>query len=195
MFKNYLKTAWRNFRKNKTTTFINVLGLSIGITAALFVYLIIQYNFSFDKYEPDKDRIYRVVTESTDFKNPGAPLPLYEQLQKNVTGIDKATAILLYTGGGVKLNIVKQGKIQAQVFKNQEGIVFTDNNYFSLFPHKWLAGSPSASFNDPYRLVLSQSRAQLYFPGIPPDQLIGRSIICNDTIRTVISGIVSDLNA
>ena len=65
MFKNYFKTAFRNLKKNKTFSIINVAGLSIGISAALVIYLIVSYDFSFDKFEKDSDRIYRVVS---DFK-------------------------------------------------------------------------------------------------------------------------------
>ncbi len=54
MFKNYFKTAIRKFTKNKVTTLINVLGLSIGISAALIIFMVVIYDFSFDKYEPGK---------------------------------------------------------------------------------------------------------------------------------------------
>ena len=55
MLKNYFKTALRNFWRNKTFSTINVLGLSIGISAALVIFLIVYYEFSFDKFQPDKE--------------------------------------------------------------------------------------------------------------------------------------------
>ena len=66
MFKNYFKTALRIFRKNKATTLINVLGLSIGISSALIIFMVVEYDFSFDKYEPAKERVYRIVSEGDD---------------------------------------------------------------------------------------------------------------------------------
>src|SRR5450432_2186767 len=61
MLKNYFKTAWRTLWKNKIISVINVLGLAIGISASLVIYLIASYDLSFDKFEKDGDRIYRVV--------------------------------------------------------------------------------------------------------------------------------------
>src|SRR5471030_3295980 len=71
MFKNYFKTAWRTLWKNKIFSLINVLGLAIGISASLVIYLIASYDTSFDKFEKDKDRIYRVVWTDvgSDFNN------------------------------------------------------------------------------------------------------------------------------
>ena len=63
MLKNYLAVAYRNFIRNKIFSLINVLGLSIGISASLVIFLIVHYDFSFDKFENDRDRLYRVVTE------------------------------------------------------------------------------------------------------------------------------------
>jgi hypothetical protein len=62
MIKNYFKTAFRNLAKNKIFSLINVSGLSIGISSALVIYLIVSYDLSFDKFEKDRDRIYRVVS-------------------------------------------------------------------------------------------------------------------------------------
>ena len=65
MFKNYFTIAIRNFWKHKVFSLINVSGLAIGISAALVIYLLVQFEFSFEKFRKDKDRIYRVVTDMT----------------------------------------------------------------------------------------------------------------------------------
>lgn len=62
MFRNYLKIALRNFWKHKVFTFINIIGLTIGISASLVIYLIVHYDFTFDKFHKDSDRIFRVVS-------------------------------------------------------------------------------------------------------------------------------------
>ena len=62
MFKNYLKIALRNIRKNKGYTFINVCGLAIGIACCLVVFLYVSDELDFDEYHIDKDRIYRIAT-------------------------------------------------------------------------------------------------------------------------------------
>src|SRR5471030_2755973 len=63
MIKNYFKTARRSITRNKVYTGINVLGLSLGICACLVIYLITSFELSYDKLDPDKDRIYRIVTK------------------------------------------------------------------------------------------------------------------------------------
>lgn len=193
MIQNYILTAWRNFRKNKITTLINVVGLSIGISAALIIYLFIQYNFSFDTYEQDKERIYRVVTENKGAKNAGVPAPLYAAIQ-NIAGIEKSTVLFRY-GGNLKVSVSEQDKIPAKKWRAQGNFIFTDNHFFNLFQYHWLAGSQSTSLNAPHQLVLSENLAQLYFPGVQAQELIGKRITFNDTMSTIISGIVKDLNA
>ena len=61
MFKNYFKTAWRNLMKNKVFSFINILGLTIGITVCMMIYLFIMNEFSFDNFHKNGDHIYRVM--------------------------------------------------------------------------------------------------------------------------------------
>ena len=65
MFRNYFKIAFRGFWKHKLFTLINITGLSIGISAALVIYLIVHFDFTFDQFHPDSDRIYRVVSNYT----------------------------------------------------------------------------------------------------------------------------------
>ncbi|MEO7045166.1 MAG: ABC transporter permease, partial [Ferruginibacter sp.] len=81
MFKNYFKTALRTFSKNKVISIINVLGLSVGISSALIILMVVQYAFSFDKYEPGRENIYRIVTEGDGWNNAGVPVPLHQNMQ------------------------------------------------------------------------------------------------------------------
>jgi hypothetical protein len=80
MFKNYFKTAFKVFTRNKAFTAINVLGLSIGISASLIIFLIVQFELSYDKTEPDAERIYRVVMDmkfnGNDGHSAAVPAPL-----------------------------------------------------------------------------------------------------------------------
>jgi putative ABC transport system permease protein len=192
MFKNYFKTAFRNFKKNKVTTLINVSGLSIGISAALIIFMVVEYDYSFDKYEPGKGRIYRIVTDAEGWKNQGVPSPLHEAVQHNVTGIETTAAIFQYNWN-VKVLVPQGNNKPSQVFKKQDHIVFADKNYFSIFPHEWVAGNTKTSLQNPYTLVLSESRAKEYFPKISPEQLVGKTVIFSDTVRTTITGIIKDL--
>jgi energy-converting hydrogenase Eha subunit F len=97
MLKNYFKTAFRNLLRNKSYTAINVFGLAIGITVCLTIFLVIQFETSFDNFHSKKDRIYRVLTE---FKDPsgvsyssGVPFPLPGTLRNDFPQLEKVTAI------------------------------------------------------------------------------------------------------
>jgi hypothetical protein len=89
MLKNYFITAFRNFWRNKAFSAINIFGLSIGISAALVIFLIVYYEFSCDTFEPNKDRIYRVVLDAkfngTEGHSSGIPSPLSNAIKREVT--------------------------------------------------------------------------------------------------------------
>jgi hypothetical protein len=80
MLKNYFKTSWRNLLRNKSYAIINVTGLATGIAACLLIFLVVQYETSFDDFHPNKDRIYRVVSVSSGpdgvSLGSGTPMPL-----------------------------------------------------------------------------------------------------------------------
>src|SRR6185312_7024942 len=63
MLKNYFKTAFRNFQRNKSYALINTLGLAVGIAACLLIFLVVQFESSFDNFHPKKNSIYRIGTE------------------------------------------------------------------------------------------------------------------------------------
>lgn len=191
MLKNYFLIAIRNFRRHKLFSLINVLGLAIGIAASLVIYLIIDYHFSFDKFHKDRGRIYRVVTDmmfsGADFTTSGVPPVLYNAVETEVTGVQQTAYFFTFHP---TVQIPAAGK-QPAFFKNESNIVFTDQNYFVLFPHRWLAGTP-AMLNVPFQVALSESIARKYFPGIAFGSIIGRQIVYNDTLQLAVGGIVAD---
>jgi len=193
MIRNYFKTALRIFRKNKVTTLINVLGLSIGISSALIIFMVVQYDFSFDKYEPGKERIYRIVSEGDGWKNAGVPAPMHAAVRNSVSGIETTAPIFQDNGWNIKVAIPEGNNKPPKIFKKQESIAFADSNYFKIFPHEWLAGNANTSLQNPYSLVLTKSRAQLYFPDVPVNNLIGKTVVFDDTVQVTIAGIIKDL--
>ncbi len=193
MFKSYFKTAFRNFRRHKLFTLINVVGLSIGTSAALVIYLLIHYDLNFDKFHKDSDRIYRVVTNfttsGTPWYAPGVCGPLPWATKEQVTGL-QGTAPIFWLS---KPNItVTNGSKTSTRFKNQENIVIADSDYFKLFEYKWLAGSAASSLNSPYQVVLTSDQAEKYFPGLSYEQMLGR-VVMYDTLKTSVSGIVQSI--
>ncbi|HUR11626.1 MAG TPA: FtsX-like permease family protein [Flavitalea sp.] len=194
MIKNFFVTAVRNFARHKVFSFINVLGLSIGISAALVIYLIVQYDFSFDKFQNDRERIYRVVSDFTfagePYYNSGVPAPLPDAVRKQVTGIEYTAPFYTY-GMSVKILPIAQ---RPQLFiKSQSDIILTNENYFKIIPYEWIAGSP-VLLNEPFKVVLTENRARAYFPFKDITKSIGQTVYYDDSIRMTVVGIVRDLD-
>ncbi len=199
MFKNYLKTALRVFTRNKAFASINVLGLSIGISAALVIFLIVHYEFSYDKFETDGDRIYRVTMDlkfnGVEGHGAAVPAPLAMAVQHEITGVEATVPMMQFQGDATaKVSIVRQRGSQPVVFKNQPDILFTNPQYFSLMPYQWIAGAPRPSLSNPFNVVLTESRAKQYFPSLPVNEVIGRQVTYNDDLTAIVSGVVKDLN-
>ncbi len=196
MFKNYLKVALRNFRHNKIFTIINILGLSIGLSAALVIFLIVKYDYSFDRFEKNGKRIFRVVSSYTfSGGSPGytrgVPAPLAEAVKKNISGLDQIVAFRYYNNNKLEVPSSHTGK--PAVFKAQEHVVFAEESYFKMLPYKWLAGSPQTALQGAGKVVITETRAKLYFPSLSYPEVIGQKIVYDDTIVTQVSGVVADL--
>ena len=195
MLKNYFTIAIRNFWKQKIFSLINVSGLAIGISAALVIYLLVQFEFSFEKFRKDNDRIYRVTTNITFpgeslFRNSGVPIPMPKALRSDITGIEEVTHFV--TTHDAKVSVPVDGSQSPAEFKKQENIIYADEFYFSLFQTDWLAGSKQTALKDPYQVVLTAERAKTYFGNLPPHDIIGKQITYDDSIKTTVSGIIKD---
>ena len=193
MFRNYLVVAFRNFWRKKIFSLINISGLAIGISAALVIYLIVDYEFSFEKFWKGGNRIYRVVTNmhfpDQAFKNSGAPGPLAAAMRNDISGIEESASF--WVSSPLKVTIgAGPGE---RVFRKQKEIVYADDHYFKLFPYQWMVGSASTMLSDPNKVVLTESRARTYFPFAEPSQAVGQTIVYDDTVKALVVGIVKDL--
>lgn len=190
MLKNFLLVSFRSIWRNKAFSVINIMGLVVGISAALMVYLVVHYERGFDKFEQDGDRIYRVVTDvdfnGTIIKNAGVCAPLANVMREQMPAV--ATVAPFFEN-----DITNRISAGGKEFKNGRDIVYADKNYFQLISHQWLSGSPQTSLQQPFTVVLTASRAADYFPGMSPGTVLGKEIIYDDTIHTTVSGVVADL--
>ncbi len=195
MLKTYITIAYRNFFRNKIFSIINVLGLAIGISASLVIFLIVHYDFTFDKFEKNRPQLYRVVTEMNFFgspiHNPGVPSPLADAVAKEVAGIDEIISFHQFNGDP-KVAAPRRNE-KPFTIRHQKNIIFTSESYFKLVPYQWLAGSIKSALSEPYRVVLTSERANAYFPGISYSEMIGRQITYDDSIVATVSGVVNNL--
>jgi putative ABC transport system permease protein len=189
-----LRLSLRSLLRHKIFAAINILGLSIGISAALVIYLIVQYDYGFDRFEPDRARVYRLVTHGDGYDNAGLPVPVPRALG-SVAGIERSAFLMGEVYFGTKITIPQGNGREPLVFKKQDKLVYTDGNYFSIFPRQWLAGNPTVSLKDPHQLVLSESLVRRYLSGLSDNEVLGKTLFVNDSILMVVSGVVKDLTA
>src|SRR6266851_158579 len=101
MLTNYLKIAWRNITRHRGYTLINTLGLALGISACLIIYLITSFELSYDKFHPDKGRIYRIVgdfqeNETSHHKMGFVLCPLPMTMRNELTGFENVSSFFNY---------------------------------------------------------------------------------------------------
>lgn len=201
MLKNYWQIAIRKLWKHKVHAAINVLGLAIGLTACLIIFLITHFELSYDRFHPGGDRIYRIVQHRKDGNYQGNDAavqgPVVPTLRGEVTGCQAVSAFLTFDW-----TVVIPGKNAGQQAKKFDPpppgtanpVIIADPQYFQIFQYQWLAGNPATSLNDPFQVVLSAKEVRQYFGNIPPADAVGREVIyvSMDTIRTYVSGVVAD---
>ena len=115
MIKNYFKTAFRNFKRNKSYAIINTLGLTVGISACLLLFLVIQFESSFDNFHPKKNSIYRVGTEF-----------------HNQDGVSYSDAVSFAVAKSLRIDF-PQIKEVASIFGNGGQITIDSNNQSKKF--------------------------------------------------------------
>jgi putative ABC transport system permease protein len=162
MFWNYFKTAFRFLVRNKVYTIVNMAGLSIGVAICIILFLIIQFELSFDRFHKKEAQIYRVLSQ---YKEPsgltfgaGVPFPLAKALRQDIPQIQEAASI--YCADNVQFQLVNNASIR---FREETGVYYMEPAFFAIFDFKWLAGTASTSLAEPNSVVLTKDIAQKYF--------------------------------
>ncbi|HEX3384410.1 MAG TPA: ABC transporter permease [Mucilaginibacter sp.] len=165
MIKNYFKTAWRSLMRNKNYTAINITGLAIGIAACLLIFLIVQFETSFDRFHSKKDQIYRVLTvfHAPDgiFPSSGSPIPLSEGLRIDFPQL-KVVATIMQNDGS-HYTIRNNGQVETVKKFKEDQAYFADPQFFQMFDFKWLAGDQKTALAEPNTVVLSRDEADKFF--------------------------------
>ncbi len=157
MISNYIKIAWRNLSRNKAFTFTNLLGLTIGITCTLFIYLWVQDELSYDKSNKNYHEICQVMAnrnfDGQVMTDPSMVFPLANAL-KNVPAIKNAVVTTVaephLLGAGAEQKLKKKGYIVSEGF-------------FNIFSFNFIKGNPSTAIADPSSMVLTSSGANALF--------------------------------
>ncbi|MCC8426964.1 ABC transporter permease [Mucilaginibacter sp. UR6-11] len=184
MFKSYFKIAFRNLWKNKSFSAINILGLALGLAVCLLITLFVIDELSYDKYNVNADRIYRV---SSDFKVNGSlfndresPAPMAAVMMKDYPGIEQATR-LKYIGK----TLVKEG---SQTI-TEDNTFYGDANMFKVFTLPFISGDPNTALSQPNSMVISEDVAKKYFNST---DVIGKTLHLNNTEDYKITGLIKN---
>jgi len=193
MFKNYLKTAWRNINHNKAYAFINITGLAIGVAACLLIFLVTQFETSFDKFHAKKQRIYRIGSK---FKLPdgihysgGTCFPAAKQLRLDYPQLENVSTI--YASAGDQITVMDDNSNASQKKFDEQGLFFIEPQFFEMFNFPFLAGDAKTALAEPYTAVVTQATAERYFGDWK--KAMGRSIKYKDHKICKITGILKNL--
>jgi len=186
MFRNYFLTAWRNLTRNKVFGILNILGLSIGMAVALLIGLWVHYQYSFDRFFPDYQRVYqahlRFTRNGERYQMSSTPLPLAAALKKDIPEIQYAVHTDWMGNHGL---VAGNNKIFLAG-------AMAEGDFFKIFPCNIIKGSLSFPQKNIYSVVLTQSTAKALYGNKDP---IGQSVRIDDKQDLTVTAIIGDLPA
>ena len=168
MLKNYLKIALRSLTKHKSYTIINLLGLTVGITACILICLYVQHELSYDRFHEKAERIYRINntyhTPEGDSPYPTVSPALPAGAKAQLPEVENYVRFVRFTGSSSvdEVNI----RIGDDYFK-EHGAYVVDPSVFDVFSFRLQAGDPATALNDPLSAVLTEAAAQRLFGQLP----------------------------
>ncbi len=184
MFRNYLKTTWRALLKNKTFSFINIVGLAIGIACAAFIFLWVEDEVTYNHYFGKRNNLYKVKDRQTydgkTFTFDATPGPLAEGIKSEIPGIKNAAR----TSWGDRVLFSLNDK------NTYEHGAYVDSSFFSMFNLDFIKGNPARVFDQLYSIVLSETLANKYFNST---DVVGKTLKVNNDQEYVVTGVIKDL--
>jgi len=185
MLKNYVLLAIKNFRKHKLFSLINILGLSIGITCCLMLFLFIQNELSYDNFHKNGKNIYRIMRVS-DKQGDGKEIPYVSvayapALLNDFPDVIESAVRVMKDNDLISYNAVSF---------NEKDIYLTDDNFFTVFDFPLINGNRADVLKNPNSVVLTASTAKKYFGNEDP---IGKILLFNKSQQLTVTGIAKDV--
>ena len=183
MFRNYLKIAVRNLLRYRFISFINLFGLTVGLTCCLLITTYILNELSYDRYNSNAKNIYRLTRSfnnsegvvSLHLSTVSPPFGYY--LPTDFPDIKKMTRLLA--------NGITPLKYGDKIF-NEKDVYFADENLFDVFTVKVLKGNPKKALADPFSVMLTEEKAKKYFGDEDP---INKTIRFNSQFDVKVTGV------
>ncbi len=192
MFFNYLKTAFRSLNRNRRHALLNIAGLSVALAACIVIFLVLQYEFSHNKYLPNYGKLHHVATKFTDgegeFYSPGTPFPTVKILRQNFPQF-KFGQLQTSFGSQITAKTTDVAGI-GKKFIERSGVYFADPETAELFGLKFLTGT-GASLKEVNSVVISRKMALKYFDNW--EHVIGRLLnFDNEKVDYQVTGVFED---
>lgn len=192
MLRSYIKTALRSLWRKKTFSVLNILGLSVGLGAALVLFLLIRYELSYDTYHTKLSRIYRVTSaysegpEGNHFFQ-GVPVPLAPALRQDFPQLEKVAAVC----GAIdpQFTIPVKGR-EAMKIKVNQGVFYAEPALFDIIDQPWLEGNPSTALSEPNTVALDATVATAWFGDWK--NALGKTITLDHATPLTVTGVLTD---
>ncbi|NLR57886.1 FtsX-like permease family protein [Chitinophaga polysaccharea] len=160
MIRSQLKIAFRNFRKNITHSLLNLIGLTLGLTACFFIAIYVRDEYSYDRWVPQHEQVYRIGMDVKTQTN--------DNIRFAATSGNLARALMEYpqVNNTVRVfNYGNNGVISTSLQKQipEQSIFFADSSFFEVLPYPLLAGDSRTALNDADGIVLTAEKAVKYF--------------------------------
>jgi len=190
MLKNYLKTTLRTLLREKTSTSVNIAGLTLGITCCLILFLILRDGASYDKHHLNFDRIYRVVSQSEengrDAYTQGIAPALPEAFRED---FPEAEEVAFTSYRRSSLIGVQQPDGAFKKYEEPTGLAITEPSFFRIFDRKMLIGDSQKGLDDPNEAIISKKWAIRYFGG--EEDAVGKLVRYDDRDYSI-TGVMED---
>jgi putative ABC transport system permease protein len=182
MFNHYFKIAWRNLFKTKLYTAINILGLAAGLSSFIIILLYLNFELSYDKWDPALKNIQRISMISEGDVSWGTPTPLASFIADKYP--EAAAVTSFQPSGDYEVLLANNGK---KIY--QKGLITTDSSFFKVFPYKLSQGDVITALNAPNAIVISEKVAKKLFGNENP---MGRNIKLFKSADAVVTGILKE---
>jgi putative ABC transport system permease protein len=189
MLKNYLLVAFRNIKRQKGYSFINIAGLAIGMAIFLLTMLYIQFELGYDRFHEKSDRIYRLIKKlgypgGFEYRADGGA-PMGPMLLQNLPQIENTVRFLTFDG------MIKQNDRQF----NESKFYFTDPSIFEVFSFNLSQGNPQTALKEPFTVLITENMAEKYFGNDDPVNKVLRfnPSFSNKYIELKVTGVLKNI--
>ncbi len=184
MIRNYIKIAFRNLWRHKSFSLINIIGLAVGMTAFLLIFMYVTFELSYDKFHTKADQVYRLnvdLKSANDImKTSWSSAPMGPAIKADFPEVLESTRFFPAS------MLVKAND---QLFQEKR-IDFAEPSLFDVFSFPLLKGDPKTALKDPYKVILTESTAKKYFGNADP---MGKALMMDNKNLVTVTGVAKDV--